>query len=322
MMKTTVLSLLIACVTLASTQALVDMHDRLKGRVVHIETLIKRGRWLWQNDNKDDDGSRYLYFDELNERDTYYQPRVQFQAMICREAEFLCFESLSLRDYYLTAGFPASASKFTVKLQRSSYIHDDDRFHWKVKCKNEDMNECKVIPARFESDGYFLVADDWGSVKGYAGGHYDATLNKTDSNSWFRVHAPNPTDGYKQVYSNTNRGSTDQEAQYSTTIGVSQSQSSTHTLTTSVSVEIGGAFKAFSASASASIENSWENSHSSTFEQAKTVSHTLTIPARTTIVLKQLIGSYAGEFDVADDQYWIEETKLDSGEKTEHAMLP
>ena len=68
----------------ASTQALIDMKERLKDRVVHVETLIHRGRWLWQNDNTDADGSRYLFIDLIAERDTYYEPRVQFQVqLIC-----------------------------------------------------------------------------------------------------------------------------------------------------------------------------------------------------------------------------------------------
>ena len=66
----------------ASTQALIDMKERLKDRVVHVETLNHRGRWLWQNDNKDSDGSRYLWIDLIAERDTYYEPRVQFQVQL------------------------------------------------------------------------------------------------------------------------------------------------------------------------------------------------------------------------------------------------
>lgn len=61
-----------------------------------------------------------------------------------------------------------------------------------------------------------------------------------------------------QIYSNTNYGNTDQEAQYSTSIGVTQTESTSQTITTTVSTEIGGAFKAFSASVSTSIENSWQ----------------------------------------------------------------
>ena len=66
---------------------------------------------------------------------------------------------------------------------------------------------------------------------------------------------------FSEVYSNTNTGTTEQEAEYSTTIGVSQTQTTTHTITNTVSVEIGGAFKAFSASASTSIEVAWEASN-------------------------------------------------------------
>ena len=66
----------------ASTQALIDMKERLKDRVVHVETLIHRGRWLWQNDHKDHGGSRYLFIDLIAERETYYEPRVQFQVQL------------------------------------------------------------------------------------------------------------------------------------------------------------------------------------------------------------------------------------------------
>ena len=39
----------------------------------------------------------------------------------------------------------------------------------------------------------------------------------------------------------------------------------------------------------------------------------MTIPARTKIVLSQLIGHYGGQFQVGEDQYLIEETSLDTG---------
>ncbi len=40
-----------------------------------------------------------------------------------------------------------------------------------------------------------MVADNWGSVNGYSGGHYDATLGKDLNEAYFRIHAPNPEDG-------------------------------------------------------------------------------------------------------------------------------
>lgn len=297
----------------ASTQAWTDMKERLKDRVVHVETLIHRGRWLWQNDNQDADGSRYLWIDLIAQQDTFYEPRVQFQARACAGGKYLCFEPLSLHNYYLTAGFPAGGDKYTVKLQYSTYVDDDDRFHWKVMCENENMDKCKFVPVRFESDGWLMVADNWGHDAGYSGGHYDATLGQDESIAWFRVHAPNPTDGYKEVFSNINTGDTPQDADYSTKIGVSQTETTTQTITQSVSTEIGGAFKAFSASVSSTIETSWETTSSSTYEAAKTITHKLKIPGRTKVILKQLIGNYASTFDVGDDQYMIVEEPLDGG---------
>lgn len=76
------LAWLFLCTFLASTQALMNMKERLKDRVVHVETLLRRGRWLWQNDNQDGDGSRYLWIDRIAERDTYYQPRVQYKVQL------------------------------------------------------------------------------------------------------------------------------------------------------------------------------------------------------------------------------------------------
>ena len=57
------------------------------------------------------------------------------------------------------------------------------------------MEKCKFVPVRFESEGWLMVADNWGSENGYDG-HYDATLGQNINDAWFRVHAPNPTDGY------------------------------------------------------------------------------------------------------------------------------
>jgi hypothetical protein len=66
---------------------------------------------------------------------------------------------------------------------------------------------------------------------------------------------------FSSVYQNTNTGTTEQKAQYSTTIGVSQTHETGQTMTSSTSVEIGGAFKALSASASTTIESSWQVSN-------------------------------------------------------------
>ncbi|EDO40956.1 predicted protein [Nematostella vectensis] len=79
MAKALLLLLVVYSALLISCQAWVDVKDRIKGRVIHLETLLKRGRWLRQIDNKDSDGSRYLFIDPLAERDTYYEPRVQFE---------------------------------------------------------------------------------------------------------------------------------------------------------------------------------------------------------------------------------------------------
>jgi hypothetical protein len=83
MWKNISLLALVACTVLVSTNALKDMKNRLKNRVIHIESLFKRGRWLWQNDHSDKDGAKYLWVDALAERDTYYTPRVQFTVKYC-----------------------------------------------------------------------------------------------------------------------------------------------------------------------------------------------------------------------------------------------
>ncbi|XP_032233916.1 uncharacterized protein LOC116616129 [Nematostella vectensis] len=312
MAKALLLVLAAASALLMSCQAWIDVKDRIKGRVIHLETLLQRGRWLWQNDNLDADGSRYFFIDELPERDTYYHPRVQFMVTECNS--YLCLEPLSLRDYYLAAGFPAGVpNKYTVKLQHSVYPAGDIRFFWKFLCEDETLEKCKVVPIRFESEGWLMVADNWGNPNGYNGGHYDATLGKDLSDAYFRIHAPNPTDGYNVVYSNSNTGTSEQSASYSVTMGVSKTHTTSHTVTVTVSIEVGGAFKAFSASASTTISNSWATTDSTTFSTSKTVQHSLTLPPRTTIILKQLIGHYAGEFDVGDDQFMIEEIPLDGG---------
>ncbi|EDO40959.1 predicted protein [Nematostella vectensis] len=122
MAKALLLLLVVYSALLNSCQAWVDVKDRIKGRVIHLETLLKRGRWLRQIDNKDSDGSRYLFIDPLAERDTYYEPRVQF---VTACDNYLCLEALSLRDYFLAAGYPPDHDKHTVKLQYSTYPAGD-----------------------------------------------------------------------------------------------------------------------------------------------------------------------------------------------------
>lgn len=320
MLKYTLILALASCALLVSVNAWMDMTERLKDRVIHAESLLKRGRWLWKNDATDADGSYYLYVNELPERDTYYQPRVQFQTTLCGGGAYLCLESLAIRDYFLTAGYPAGGSKQTTKLERSVYTEDDTRFHWKIMCESDTLEKCKFVPIRFESDNLVMITDNWGG-SGHNGGSYDATCGKEDgAKAYFRVHAPNPTDGQVQIFENTNKGNTPQKATYSTTVGVSQTHETSNSLTSTTSVEIGGAFKAVSASGSQSIEKSWTTTDSSTFESAKTIEHTLTIAPRTRVVLKQLKGNYADAFAVATDVYTIEEHPLDSGATRSHTQ--
>lgn len=296
-------------------EGLLDQHDRLKDRIVHVETLLQRGRWLWQNDNTDLDGAYYLWIDKIDERDTYYSPVTQFKATACGEDDaYLCFESISLPRRYLTAGFPAEASKYTVKLQSSTYINDDNRFHWEVMCEDETLGRCKFIPVRFKSDGYMMVADNWGSIEAERHeGHYDATLGKDESQAWFRVLAPNPSDHYIDVYENVNCGDVDQTVTYTATVGVTQTKTTTNTITTSVSMEIGASFKAFSASISATIDKSWQFAESSAFQKSKSVAHELTLPAHKKVVLSQLTGDYADQFKVGDDKYIVDLSEAECG---------
>jgi hypothetical protein len=265
-----------------------------------------------QYDAKDDDGSRYLVVDPLAERDTYYTPKAQFQTTECGGGKYLCLEPLSLRDYFLAAGYPAGGSKQTVKLEHSFYTEDDTRYHWTIKCESDTLNSCMLIPRRF--NGAYMITDNWGG-SGHGGGHYDGTCGQdsTNINAKWRVHAPNPSDGQVQIYENSNAGNTEQLVKYSTFIGVSQTHETSSTVSSSTSMEIGGAFKAFSASVSTTIENSWTTTDTSTYEASKKIEHDLTIPPRTRVVLKQLTGYYDGEFTVGDDSYTIEEHPMDSG---------
>ncbi|XP_048588855.1 uncharacterized protein LOC5512704 [Nematostella vectensis] len=315
MAKVILLLLVVYSALLNSCQAWVDVKDRIKGRVIHLETLLKRGRWLRQIDNKDSDGSRYLFIDPLAERDTYYEPRVQFEVTACDN--YLCLEALSLRDYFLAAGYPPDHDKHTVKLQYSTYPAGDTRFFWTFLCEDLTMERCKVVPKRFENDGWLMVADNKGNPDGE---HYDATCGKEQSDAYFRIHAPNPTDGYNEIFRSTNTGTTEQTANYMVTTGVTQTEETSSSVTSTVSTEIGGAFKAFSASASSSISSSWSTTQSSTFSASKSVKHVLTIPPRTTIILTQLIGNYAKEFEVGEDKYTIEEIPLDSGATRKRKM--
>lgn len=78
--------LFLSCTLLVSTHAWMDVKDIVKNRVIHLESLEERGRWLMQNDHYDSDGARYLWINTLDVRDTYYEPRVQFevqQTLIC-----------------------------------------------------------------------------------------------------------------------------------------------------------------------------------------------------------------------------------------------
>ena len=55
------------------------IHSRIINRVIHIESMLTRGRWLVDNSYRDADGSYYLYVDQVSERNTYYSPKTQFK---------------------------------------------------------------------------------------------------------------------------------------------------------------------------------------------------------------------------------------------------
>ncbi|XP_031552664.1 uncharacterized protein LOC116289868 [Actinia tenebrosa] len=319
MFKKVLLLVLVSSVLLVSTRAWKDMKDRLKGRVIHFESREEPGRWLWQNDNSDTRGAKYMFADRLPERDIYYKPRVQWQVKVCG-GNYLCLTPLSLTQYphYLTAGHPPSSDKFTAKLERvdSSLLLDDNkRYHWRIFCEDDSLFKCKAVPELFE--GYVLRKEPTMS-----NGHSHVSLAKEGPTSGlWKIHAAIPTDAYVQIFQTTNKGSTEQAAEYKTTVGISKSESSSHTITHSVSFEISSSFKAVDFSASTSLENSWENTKSSTFETAKEVTHSLKIPPKTKITLYQLIGNYAGKFNIGADNYAIEEEKLEGAKRKRYYKM-
>ena len=43
-------------------------------------------------------------------------------------------------------------------------------------CESDTLDKCKFVPIRFESEGWLMIAENYGHEDGVNGGHYNATF--------------------------------------------------------------------------------------------------------------------------------------------------
>jgi len=313
------LYLLVCLAFCSSAYAWVDVTDRIAGRVVHFESLRIRGEWVYTSSYYDYDSmSHFVKADPYLERDVAYVPRIQFKASICA-SKYLCFESLELKGRFMYGGYTSETGLKTVLIRKDTYPEADFGNHWIVKCETDAMEKCTLTSRRFENQPLVMIhqfRDDLD--KHQKEGDYYTTLgnpkiDKLEPYQYYRIYAPNPSDQMVEMLTVTNDLDAEHIYKRKMTFGVSQTESQSHTMLSSTTMEIGGAFKSFSASASTTIESSWTTESSSTYESKIEMEIDITVPAFSVVKVYQLKGYYTDQFEVFSEVYDVVGEDLKTG---------
>ena len=200
----------------------------------------------------------------------------------CRD--YVCLESVRKPGMFLTTH---ELFIHIILMKETGRPEADPRFEWKSECTDSTYKSCYFQNVAGHSfayvDGKFLSNGEWKSRK-----------------SMWRVFAPNPTERYRIVREVTT-DSKPVKTTIKTQVGVTNSES--RKIETSYSLEIGAAFKFFSASAS--FSQTWSHEMSRTFEQSTEISFELEMGAEETVKVKQSVGTY-GPFTVNSGSFIIE----------------
>lgn len=302
---------LLFCIALLSTSfGWINVHKRILGRVIHIESTRIRAEYVTISDKHD---GQYKYYTNLTSYAANEIPYKEYSSFVIRtcDVEYVCIGSVVplFSNRYLTAGYPRDEERATIMLLDENYPDGNIEIHFTVECTDDTLTECRVVPRRLPN--MFLV-HQWQEGWNTPGAFY-ATLGD-DTIPYYKwiIHAPNPTEKEVEFFRMYNELDESHEYEESVEVGISDTRTTSHEISHSVSMAVEGAFKA--TSMSAEISQSWQTEQSSTFEKTTTTTLTITIPAKTTVVAYRLVGYYNDQFEVASQAYRVTD-ELKSGRK-------
>jgi len=270
--------LLLLCSVVAQVVCWKNMNNALKNRVIHVESLRYRGRWIDAHDSK------WGKVTPCPERDVYFKPWTQFEVRDC--GSWVCIESLRYRNHYWDNHHYRS-----LAITYSTYPQNKVWHQWRIECNDDTMQLCRFFNPRYNQ---------------YVDAHHSGWARTAGYGYWsnFRILAPKPSEYFKSIAVTTNESRLKVPKKITLTQGVTMTSSWTHSITVTASVEISAAFKAFSGTASSSISNTWSHTHGKTYQQGKAIHYEIEVPAFSVVKFTQLTGIY-GPFRIGSDEVRI-----------------
>lgn len=266
--------------------AWINVGSDLVGRVVHIESLRYRGYWL---DSRSRPWLSMLH--GIREDDIFTTERSKFKVIDCGIDE-VCLEAVETNNRFLRAGYVLlNIQDPYIGFKSTTYPKSHGNLRWTIRCDNASLSNCRIDNKYYNSTLYSSAV-----YFPATGAYYGNPI------SHYRIIAPKPTDQYKTIFETENHSSVQQIKSIEMSEGIQH--------LTSVSIQVGltnEIKEAFLAGTELSVN--WSQTSRRTFESSTTLSYELTIPPKTKITLKQLIGSY-GPFTVAAKKFQILSQKL------------
>ncbi|XP_057302514.1 uncharacterized protein LOC130636713 [Hydractinia symbiolongicarpus] len=307
----------LCCLVLASTTyGMINVHPRLVGRVIHVESTRTRAEYVTVSGTHDGDTWRYyMILPSIAQNEISYREHSSFLVRTCA-TDYVCLESVKTeyRNRFWAAEYPSGEPRKTIVLAEENYPDGNTHIHFKIQCTDNGLTDCNILPRRF-SDYY--VAHLWQEGRHTPGRYYASLTNKdVPYRSWI-IHAPNPTEQEEEFFRMDNQVvNATHQYEETVSVGISDTKTTTQSVSYSVSMEVESAFKKFSASAGSSISQSWQTEKSTTYSQTITKSILINIPSNTMVVAYQLVGKYNDQFSIGAQAYRITSVDKD-GNKME-----
>ncbi|XP_057302513.1 uncharacterized protein LOC130636712 [Hydractinia symbiolongicarpus] len=295
----------LCCFVLASTAyGWINVHEKLVGRVIHVESLRTRAEYITVSDTHDGTSYRYyMILPAILKDEICYKEHSSFLVRTCA-TDYVCIESVKTeyRNRFWAAEYPSGEPRETIVLTAENYPDTNIDLHFKVECQDVTLTVCRIVPRRFPD---LFVVHQWQEGL-HTPGRYYATLGENNPYYTWTIHAPNPTEQEKEIFRIDNLLANVEEviADY-VIVGISDTKTTTQSVSYTVSMEVESAFKKFSASAGSSISKTWQIEESSTYSQAKPKSIKIIIPAKTFAVIYHRMGNYNDQFEVGSQTYRV-----------------
>jgi len=279
MILKTVLLLLSSIAAVVESYQWYLMNDGLVDRVIHVESLRNRGRWV------DAHESKWAKISGCPAKEVYFKSWTSFKVIRC--GNDVCLESLRYPNYY----WDAHHSHY-MSISHSNYPQDKIWFKWSIHCTSWTMEIC-----RFYTPRYNKYLDDHHS--GYA-----AIADYGNEWSRFRILAPTPTYKYITVNQLTNNSPDPATLKVHYTESVTSTTTNTFTVTKTLSAEISAVFQAVTPKISGSITTTMTKTTTKTHSKGEDHTYSLSVPPFAHVAFQQLQGIY-GPFRIATKTYLI-----------------